>query len=73
MPKRSKKTLPYPQKTLFRWRWMCFSTWNCLHRVAKVLRPAKRGEMPIIRGITACGLTREMQMPGLFSRLSLKR
>ena len=51
-------------------RWLVLPTWSRLHRVAEIEWDEETASG---RGTTLCGLTGELRIPGIFSRLDLPR
>lgn len=62
--------LPLP-RTNWRSRWLVNARWQVLHRVSAI--DWEDGEMISGAGVTVCGLKGRLTMPGLVSRMSLKR
>lgn len=63
---------PLPPSEGWRFRWCVTKSWNRLHRV--VSGTLKRDDFVGFRfGKTACGLTGDLQMPGVLSRMGLER
>jgi hypothetical protein len=62
--------LPIPQDD---WpsRWLVLPSWRVLHRVAEI--EWEDGEMIVGEGVTVCGRRGRLRMPGVFSRIGLKR
>lgn len=60
--------------------WKVLPSWNCLHRVSSVSEYAygwgevdQEQSLTSVRGATCCGLEGHLTMPGLFSRMGLRR
>lgn len=66
----ARRPLPLPDDE-WRSRWLVDGRWNALHRVAEI--EWEDGEKISGRGISVCGRERRWQMPGILSRLDLKR
>jgi len=56
----------------WRSRWLVFESWRCLHRVAEI---AWWDDSDKIRGdgVTVCGTEGFLMMPGIMSRMGLRR
>ena len=55
----------------WRSRWLVAQRWNALHRIAEIVW--EDGEMIVGEGVTVCGRRARFSMPGIFSRMGLKR
>lgn len=62
--------LPLPRDN-WRSRWLVNSQWQLLHRVSSI--QWNDGDMTSGQGVTVCGSSWRLTMPGLFSRTGLKR
>ena len=56
----------------WRSRWLVDRRWNALHRIASI-EWEEPDEMIAGEGISVCGRQRRFFMPGIFSRMGLKR
>lgn len=71
--------LPFRSKNDWRFRWLVTETWGALHRVVAGKKSPSDKPIPpwgvgVVDARTACGLQRDfMAMPGLFSRMGLRR
>jgi hypothetical protein len=63
--------LPIPQDD-WRRRWMVFPRWRNLHRVAEIAWSDEE-DMISGEGATVCGRRGSLAIPGIFSRMGLKR
>jgi hypothetical protein len=48
-------------------------SWKVLHRVSEITWEGEDGEMIEGEGITVCGKSGFLRMPGIFSRMGLER
>jgi hypothetical protein len=56
----------------WRSRWLVDRRWNALHRIASI-ELDEPDEMIVGEGVSICGRRRRFTMPGIFSRMGLKR
>ena len=65
---------PKPYRYFYK-RWVVLHSWRRLHRVAEMVQDWEAdGYVPIGgEGITVCGQSGRLAMPGLFSRMGLER
>lgn len=66
-----KTPLPIPQDD-WRSRWLVLPRWGVIHRVAAIEWEDPE-DMISGTGTTVCGRTGRLRMPGIFSRMGLKR
>ena len=71
-------TATFPNRSEWRWRWMVLPSWNVLHRVAELEEqweepPYEDERLPHGEGQTVCGRSGYLFMPGVFSRMGLRR